>query len=227
MDANSESLRMSLGSLRRTSSCCDRSCPKGTRGDHPCAAAPGPARTRAGHLRAYALRPRHAESRRMSLGSFRRDNSCSQIRRTFQPRLRRVRVTRRSRDRLAAIFFRQKAALFRGWMKCRGHPCQKQPSTNTASLRARKTKSGRTLNFPLSTLNWRLAPRRQPPTPCARKIAINRSSVSLLPALRMRDIDAGCWASNQRPFAPACRNNADNLRRFPLRRSLRPPMCHP
>jgi hypothetical protein len=62
----------------------------------------------------------------MSLGSFRRDNSCSQIRRTLQPSLRRVRVTRRSRVRLAAIFFRQKAAFCRGLLKCRGHPCQKQ-----------------------------------------------------------------------------------------------------
>jgi hypothetical protein len=160
----------------------------------------------------------------MSPGSFLRLSSCSQIRRTFQPSWRRVRVTRRSRVRLAAIFFRQKAALVRGLMKCRGHPCQKQPSTNTASFRARKTKSGFTVNLalcrPPSVFRPLIvAPRRHPTIPCARKIAINRSSVSLLPALRMRDIDAGCWASNQRPFVPTCRNNADNLRRFPLRRS--------
>jgi hypothetical protein len=28
--------------------------------------------------------------------------------------------------------------------ECRGHPCQKQPSTHTATLSAGKTKSGRT-----------------------------------------------------------------------------------
>ena len=44
MDTNLESRRMSLVSLLRLSSCYDRSCPKGTRGGHPCAAAPGPAR---------------------------------------------------------------------------------------------------------------------------------------------------------------------------------------
>jgi hypothetical protein len=51
------------------------------------------------------------------------------MRSTLQPWRRKVRLTRRSRARLAAIFLRQNAAWFRGWMKCRGHPCQKQPAT--------------------------------------------------------------------------------------------------
>jgi len=57
---------------------------------------------------------------------------------------------------LPAIFFRQKAAFCFdcvacfGQVPCRslgeGGPCQKQPSTKTASRCARKTKSGRTVN---------------------------------------------------------------------------------
>ncbi len=60
-------------------------------------------------------------------------SSCSQIRSTRQPWRRSIRVTRRSRARFAANFFRQKAALPLGFVPCCGHPCQKQPSTNRAS----------------------------------------------------------------------------------------------
>jgi hypothetical protein len=53
-----------------------------------------------------------------------RTSSCSQILSTRQPILRSMRLTSRSRARFAAIFFRQNAALFRGLLKCSGHPCQ-------------------------------------------------------------------------------------------------------
>ena len=142
------------------------------------------------HLRAVALRPpcraeasceggRCVIRRRNSRDSFRLTSSCSQIRITRHPLLRSVRVTSRSRALLVAIFFRQNAALPRGLMKCLGHPCQKHPSTNTASFRFGNTKSG----FPNTGQCL-----RQPVIPFARKIAISRSSVSLLPAPRMRAI---------------------------------------
>jgi len=64
-------------------------------------------------------------------------------------------LTSRSRALLAAIFFRQNAALPRGLMKCLGHPCQKHPSTNTASFNLGNTKSGFTWNF--CKTSWSLA----------------------------------------------------------------------
>ena len=120
-------------------------------------------------------------------------SSCCQMRRTVQPRARRVRVTRRSRVRLAEIFLHQKAALVFGWVAWSGQPCQKQPSTKTASLRARKTKSGFTrkaFGFVASAGQQSVAPRRQPLMPWARKTEMSRSSVAALPRERMADMTA-------------------------------------
>ena len=80
--------------------------------------------------------------RRRRRSSFFFVSSCSQTRSTLQPILRSIRLTIRSRVRLPAIFFCQNAAFPLGWMKCLGHPCQKHPSTNTASLLFGNTKSG-------------------------------------------------------------------------------------
>ena len=126
---------------------------------------------RQGHKCAQSLRSNRASSLRRS--------SCSQILTTFQPRARSARLTRRSRALLPAVLSRQNLALVLGRVACRGQPCQKQPSTNTAVLSFGKTKSG---------LPGRLEPRRQPVMPFARKTWISRSSVSLLPEPRMRDI---------------------------------------
>lgn len=98
------------------------------------------------HLRVYTLRPRIRISRRTSFGSSRRRNSCSQTRTTDQPKARKARLTRRSLALFVAILSRQKAALVLGRVACRGQPCQKQPSTNTAALSLGKTKSGLTEN---------------------------------------------------------------------------------
>jgi hypothetical protein len=94
---------------------------------------------------------------------------------------------------LAAIFFRQKAALVLGEVAWSGQPCQKQPSTKTASRRGWKTKSGLTrnfFNFRPSTFHWSEAPRRQPVMPWARKTVMSRSSVAVLPRERMADMTA-------------------------------------
>ena len=99
-----------------------------------------------------------------------------------------------------ANFFRQNAALFRGFVSCFGHPCQKQPSTNTATRSFGKTKSGRTLKaspsplwgegrgevLPLATLNIQCL--LHPVIPSARKTRTSASSVARFPRERMRDI---------------------------------------
>lgn len=137
-------------------------------------------------------------------------SSCSQIRRTSHPALRSARFTKRSRALFAESLFRQKAALFFGWVECSGQPCQKQPSTNTANLRPRNTKSGLVWNLrrppcwvagPNEVIGelWALSLRsrtlgesdtclRQPVMRWVRKNLIRASSVSLFPVPRMRDI---------------------------------------
>jgi hypothetical protein len=45
-----------------------------------------------------------------------------------------------------ASFFFQNARLFAGLVACLGQPCQKQPSTNSASRTCLNTKSGRTVS---------------------------------------------------------------------------------
>ena len=80
---------------------------------------------------------------------------------------------------LRRIFSFQNPAFVFGRVPCLGQPCQKQPSTNTATLASRNTKSG----FPNSGCLL-----RQPVIPCNRRKAINASSVSLFPWERMRDM---------------------------------------
>ena len=105
--------------------------------------------------------------------------SCSQILMTVQPCARKVRVTSRSRMRFEESFLNQKSAFPLGMGECFGfgQPCQKQPSTKTATRSRRNTRSG------LPKIACR---RLQPVIPCVRKSAIIRSSVSLLPLPRMR-----------------------------------------
>ncbi len=106
-------------------------------------------------------------------------SSCSQMRTTLHPSLRKNLFTLRSRALLPSSFFFQNARLFTGRFECFGQACQKQPSTKTAHLIAGKTKSG----FPKT---GRL--RRQPVTRCFRNRLIKASSVSLFPLPRMRDM---------------------------------------
>ena len=95
-----------------------------------------------------------------SRAEFFRLNSCSQIRITFQPLARSSRFTSLSRALLRAIFVRQNEALVLGLVPCLGHPCQKQPSTNSVTFSFEKTKSGLPGSFDL---------RRQPVMPFTRK----------------------------------------------------------
>ncbi len=70
-------------------------------------------------------------------------SSCSHILSTTQPALDRVSSTRRSRAMLSAILLAQKASLLFERVACSGQPCQKQPSTYTATRTRAKTKSAR------------------------------------------------------------------------------------
>jgi hypothetical protein len=88
-------------------------------------------------------------------------------------------------------------------LECFGHPCQKQPSTKTATRSFRNTKSGRVVvgrvaprgdpallsplsasRFPPATLTATC--RRHPVTPFARRSLARAISVSLLPRPRIR-----------------------------------------
>lgn len=74
--------------------------------------------------------------------SFERRSSCSQMRTTVHPRRRRRPKLRRSRARLASILTCQNGvSLFRQTGK--RQPCQKSPSTNTATRLRVGTMSGR------------------------------------------------------------------------------------
>ena len=70
-------------------------------------------------------------------------SSCSQTRITSQPRSRSRSLVSASRSMLARIFARQNCSLAFGHVPCSGQPCQKQPSTKTATLARRKTTSAR------------------------------------------------------------------------------------
>ena len=96
----------------------------------------------------------------------------SQIRITIQPRARKTRATLRSLARLYLIFSLQKAELVFGTLNERGLPCQKSPSTKTATRWEWKVKSGRP---------GRRLCRRHPQTPDARNAARRRNSVDRLP----------------------------------------------
>jgi hypothetical protein len=96
----------------------------------------------------------------------------SHMRRTLQPILRSVRLTTRSRRRLAVSFLTQNSRRVTGILHRVGCQCQKSPSTKTATFRRGNTKSG----FPKA-----VEPRRHPVTPYARKSVIRRTSVSRLP----------------------------------------------
>jgi len=129
--------------------------------------------------------------------------SCSHTRITFQPSLIRSLRVRESRRRLRRIFSRQYSMFDFGTLLCFSHPCQKHPSTKTATLRSRKTKSGRMgigLNcFDESRARSFLfrperstigACRLQPVMPAFRSAAATDRSVDTLPVER---IEAMIW----------------------------------
>jgi hypothetical protein len=141
--------------------------------------------------------------------------SCSQTRITFQPsptRSLRVRVSRR---RFRRIFKRQYSLFDFGTLLCFSHPCQKHPSTKTATLRSRKTKSGR-IGLRRGCFDERPATpclfgrvrivigacRLQPLMPAFRSAAATDRSVDTLPVERM---EAMIWLRRDRENVSAIR----------------------
>lgn len=68
--------------------------------------------------------------------------SCSQMRSTLHPRPLSDPSTRLSRCRFRRILAIQKVVFVFGFVPCRGQPCQKHPSTNTATRERRNAMSG-------------------------------------------------------------------------------------
>ena len=99
-------------------------------------------------------------------------SECSQTLTTLQPRFRSNLDTSRSRALFREILGVQKPWRDLGIRQCQRQPCQKQPSTKTATRSRRNTKSG---------LPGNDCCRRQPLIPCARKMDISFNSVSLFP----------------------------------------------
>lgn len=120
-----------------------------------------------------------------SLGICLRARSCSQIRITRQPHLRRSRFTRWSRALFPLIFFFQNARLLAGILKCFGQPCQKHPSTKMAIFCFENEKSG------LPKIEICL---RQPVILFCRNRRASAISVSLFPRPRIRDITSERFA---------------------------------
>jgi len=97
---------------------------------------------------------------------------CSQILITRQWLAVKALEAATSRARFRAILETQYDMFELGARKHLGHPCQKQPSTNTATLLVGKTKSGR-------PGSWEFL--RHPLNPYFRKTAISANSVERLP----------------------------------------------
>ncbi len=103
----------------------------------------------------------------------------SQIRITDQPAFRSSRFTFRSRFWFRVIFASQNSAFCFGRVPCRGQPCQKHPSTNTATRAARNTKSG--LTFSPAARTEIVQCRRHPRIPASFISSISLTSVARFP----------------------------------------------
>lgn len=114
-----------------------------------------------------------------AMGDFLREHS--RMRTTLYPKSPSARVTFLSRFTFASILLRQNVLwVFGKWLLLQiRHPCQKHPSTNTATLYFGKTKSGCPTSLEL---------RRHPVIPYSRNNATSLSSVLLFPFERILDI---------------------------------------
>ena len=108
-------------------------------------------------------------------------NIHSRMRTTLYPALDNCLVTSLSRFMFLSIFARQnfRFDFGRRFFVHSLHPCQKQPSTKTASLHDGNTKSGCPVSFEFL---------RQPVIPYSRKSAMSRNSVLEFPFERIFDI---------------------------------------
>lgn len=123
-------------------------------------------------------------------------SSCSHTRTANQPADAKRSSVSRSRRRLPSIFFRQNSALFLGHVACVGHPCQKQPSTKTATLDGPNSKSA-SRRTPRRGLRWT---RYRSPAACSARRKASSTSVSRLFCLLMRVRVCGVVCTVSRVF---------------------------
>lgn len=123
-------------------------------------------------------------------------DSCSQIRMTVQPAPSSWRVVSRSRSRFFRIFASHHAALALGHVACWGQPCQKQPSTNTASLTRVKAMSIVRRGKPVTGRPTRY----RSPSRCRARRSANSGSVSFrrwrcIRPLTPAELGTGRWGT--------------------------------
>lgn len=128
----------------------------------------------------------HFERRRRTADATRRAatsaSSCSQKRTTPHPAARSNVSVSASRDRFRSIFARHHSPFATGQEPCLGQPCQKHPSTNTATCSRGNTTSARRLSDFKGALSTRnLRPRR-----CRRDRRASSAGVSRDLTCRMR-----------------------------------------
>lgn len=146
-------------------------------------------------------------------------SSCSQKRITVNPRPRKRVAFRVSRSRFRVSFSDQNDLFVLGTCPHEGQPCQKHPSTNTASICAAKTKSG----LPGSPFGWS----DQPDTPARTSAKRRRCSVVRLPRPRtalMRRDRAGVTPTNS-PRGSVSRSDFSTLLARTGARAKMIPMC--
>lgn len=118
-------------------------------------------------------------------------SSCSQTRMTLHPALPRRASVSRSRLTFAASLSLHHAAFDLGAEPCSGQPCQKHPSTKTATRARVKTRSARRRS---PGIGWQ-STRYRSPSPCTRRRMIISGAVSrrlwLSIRRRMTSDDAG------------------------------------
>lgn len=109
-------------------------------------------------------------------------SSCSQIRSTVHPRSRRCASVSLSRSTLRANFATHQAPFFFGSVLCSGQPCQKQPSTNTATRCDGNVTSARRRGISGTGRSTRY----RKPRACSKRRSIISASVSRRRCLDMR-----------------------------------------
>src|SRR5262245_19768966 len=107
-------------------------------------------------------------------------SSCAQNRRTVHPSALSFASVSRSRLRFPSILSRHQLALAFGHVPCSGQPCQKHPSTNTASL-ARLNATSARRRVPGSVTSTRyLSPRARSAARKATSPAVSRRRVACI-----------------------------------------------
>ena len=150
-----------------------------------------------GSLPTYRARGLTARATRLAA---RTGSSCSHTRTTRHPAARRRRVVSASRLRFASILARHHSRFTFGHVACFEHPCQKHPSTNTASRARAKVRSARRRvpGTPWSTRKRR--PRLCRTDRSASSQGVSRRSVAFIRRRTAADDASGRFTVRRRRF---------------------------